>query len=599
MSDKPSDRRPRPDDKPYGAGTDILVLALVTLLAGGWYLLTARYYIQPSQLVELALWTASFIVGTFIFFTIRLKKAKTPEEKSPSVSLWIKPETDQKHVKQARLEKGIVLGYDRNKRPFVWTDGDRSLQSIIVGMTGAGKTTVQANIITQDIYRDVPVIIIDGKGDLEFYDLIISHALRARRLHQFKIIAPARPDISSFYNPFWGSEKEFLSRAEMVFGAFGVRHEFFGQHQRTYLLCLAHILWRTGKYFNFRDLLIMAKDKVVQQEQIEIAERNSAGLPAKQKENLRAAVHELQQLWEDRDHLAKVQGLIDQLLPFIQHEDLEAITGSYSQIVNPQLAIDNNLILYVSLNLNKKSEPLKILGRIILQDLQYIIGEKYEDEVQRSRAGRPFVSVILDEFASFTYLNFAHIMATARGSNTGFLLSLQTDWQLRRADAHLGHGFMEEVLSHANNKIMLRNRHYASAERFVREAARFPKQRYTWSVEKSSLLGFEQAPALLTKGTMSDVGAATADPNLLAHILQMPTGHMDVLITSHTRGSVHEHLVVRTPEKLPSQAGWRPLPPIRLPEGIDPEHGAYLKLRSNVLNFDQRRRHKVIINPDT
>src|SRR5258708_38590990 len=43
---------------------------------------------------------------------------------------------------------------------------------------------------------------------------------------------------------------------------------------------------------------------------------------------------------------------------------------------------------------------------MLLQNLQLVIGKRYESEAHRRRANRPILSVVLDEFAPFGYRNF-------------------------------------------------------------------------------------------------------------------------------------------------------------------------------------------------
>src|SRR5438876_462843 len=85
----------------------------------------------------------------------------------------------------------------------------------VVLMTGTGKTTLLRNIISQDLARVVgapeephriPMVIFDGKGDLEFFQDLLPHVHRAGRLHQLKLLNPARPDLSVRYNPFQCSD---------------------------------------------------------------------------------------------------------------------------------------------------------------------------------------------------------------------------------------------------------------------------------------------------------------------------------------------------------------------------------------------------------
>src|SRR5712691_5399022 len=98
---------------------------------------------------------------------------------------------------------------------------------------------------------------------------------------------------------------------------------------------------------------------------------------------------------------------------------MSLITGPYEDLITLEEVIDNEQILFISLNTMKDSKPIEALGRILLQNLQYIIGKRYEDQRRR---GLPMVSVILDEFAPCAYPGFARTVQMARGSNTAFCL---------------------------------------------------------------------------------------------------------------------------------------------------------------------------------
>ena len=104
---------------------------------------------------------------------------------------------------------------------------------------------------------------------------------------------------------------------------------------------------------------------------------------------------------------------------------------------------------------------------MLLQNLQLVVGKRYESEAERRRQNRPMFSVVLDEFAPFGYRNFAQILQTARGTNTAFLFSMQSLPQLMQ----VGRGFKEDVTSAPNTTMMLRTRDEETAEYFIRASA--------------------------------------------------------------------------------------------------------------------------------
>ena len=121
---------------------------------------------------------------------------------------------------------------------------------VVVGMTGSGKTTLLRNIITQDLTRRVgpaqdchkiPMVIFDGKGDLDFFYELLPHINRAGRLGDLRLINPARPDLSCLYNPFHTTDENYMAQVNMVFGSFNLHDEFFAKHQLNYQIGRAHV----------------------------------------------------------------------------------------------------------------------------------------------------------------------------------------------------------------------------------------------------------------------------------------------------------------------------------------------------------------------
>src|SRR5260370_20688777 len=137
------------------------------------------------------------------------------------------------------------------------------------------------------------------------------------------------------------------------------------------------------------------------------------------------SVRNLLQSLDDRERVQKIQGLLNELMTFTE-DDLSVITNAYEDLLTLDEVIDQEQILFMSLNTNKNSKAVTALGRMLLQNLQLIVGQRYLNEQERRRHGRPMVSVILDEFSPLAYPNFAQILQTPPGSNIALLFSLQS-----------------------------------------------------------------------------------------------------------------------------------------------------------------------------
>src|SRR6266850_2787910 len=285
----------------------VLGFGLIALLL---YLAVARYHIRKEQLVEAGLYlfviAAAVIAPVLRKFTTRGKRNKRPPFVIPA-------RKDERAIESAWNQNAVLLGYDMDETPWLWPDEVRVMQGIVLGMTGSGKTTLLKNIITQDIARfvgppedrhHIPMVIFDGKGDMEFFYSILPHIHHAGRLSQLRVLNPARPDVSVRYNPFHCSDEDYMPVVNMVFGSFNLHDEFFGKHQLNYLADIVRVLVYTGLKFNFYDVLVMAIDEQVLREQVAKASRQleqGVNVSMQRKLNFAMSVKNLYQSFQDRE----------------------------------------------------------------------------------------------------------------------------------------------------------------------------------------------------------------------------------------------------------------------------------------------------------
>src|SRR6266576_2611120 len=541
-----------PREQPPLAETYEVVVAAL-LLAGGWlawYIARERYHFTGRQVAELACYlfiamTALYTAG-YLLLIARLRR----ERGWPHPPLAVPPNRDESATQEAWTQDAVVLGYDVHGKPWLWPDRVRVMQGIVLGMTGSGKTTLLRNIITQDLCRvvgppedrhHIPMVIFDGKGDMEFFDSLLPHIHHAGRLNQLRVLNPARPDVSVRYNPFHCSDEDYMPVVNMVFGSFNLHDEFFGEHQLNYLADIVRVLVYTGLKFNFYDVLVMAIDEQVLREQVTKASRHieqDTGITTQRKLNFEMSVKNLYQSFQDRERVPKIQGLLNECMTFLDDE-LSVITGPYEDLLSIDDVIDQELILFVTLNINKNTEPVRALGKMLLQNLQLVVGKRYESQEERKRENRPILSVVLDEFAPFGYRNFAQILQTARGTNTAFLFSMQSLPQLLQ----VGKGFKEDVTSAPNTKISMRTQDEETAKFFIRASAEHTVMKRTVSLVREQVFGWERFERG-TSGSEREEREYRAEDE---RIKNLPKGQLQILMTDDTEGTLHRHLHVRTP----------------------------------------------------
>lgn len=526
-----------------------LSVVAVIVLALGYCILTMRFHIRLAQLIELSLYTLySLVAGASViwhFVTLRRRR----ETNWPHPPLFISQAKDRKAVAAAYNQNSIVLGYNVHGEPWFWPDATRVMQSIVFGATGSGKTTLLKNIITQDVFRwvgpaddqhRIPMLIFDGKADKEFLSDLLPAIETSGRMHDLRVLDPSRSDISVRYNPFFSEHGLYQEHANFVFDSFDLKEDFFHGHQATYLNDLVRVLAHRRKRFNIYDVLVLALDPRVLHEQIAVARScldAEVGLNQQQRLNFEMSVRNLQQSFQDRERVPKIQGLLNELMTFLG-DDLSLITGAYDDLLSLDEVIDKELILFISLNTNKNPKAVTALGRMLLQNLQLILGKRYENAPERCRENCPMVSVILDEFAPFAYSNFAQILQTARGTNTSFLFALQSLPQLLK----VGRGFKDDVSSAPNSTMVLHTRDEETTQYFLKGSARVRQKRRTLTVQRTGI--FEEKYEPIGFGSETDIKDTRAQDE---HIKNLPVGQMEILMTDQVQGTLHSHLHVRRP----------------------------------------------------
>jgi len=225
-------------------------------------------------------------------------------------------------------------------------------------------------------------------------------------------------------------------------------------------------LYYSGQRFNINDILVIAYDVSKLKSQVQIAMANMDRLAASPEERraLSMSVHNLAATFDDKERVPKIQGLINHLMTFTPKE-MARITGAYENVVTMDEVIDQRLIFYLCLNTSINKTAVKSLGRILLQNLQLMIGRRYSNSSFGTE--HPFVSVILDEFAPFAYEDFAQIINQARGTNVAFLFALQNQSQLLQ----VGESFCSDLSSSPNTTFMLRTLHDPTSKMFLESSS--------------------------------------------------------------------------------------------------------------------------------
>jgi hypothetical protein len=564
----------------------VLVLLGCAVMAFCWYVAISRLHLRNEQCLEIFMdFAVLFFGGGLVIAQLAGRRTKR-EENWPHPPVSVSGARDRSVARNANDNASTLLGYNVHREPWLWSDDVRMKHGIVVGGTGVGKSTFLENIIAQDLgrtfgNRKMPMIIFDGKGERDFLDRLLPHIEAAGRLQDLRVLDPTHPSESARYNPFYALDDAYQEHVNFIFRSFGLREDFFKGHQEAYLSDLVRILQYTGKLFNVYDVLVMAMDENVLQEQIGVAKARLGTLPgisAQQRLNFEMSVRMLQRSLSDRERVEKIQGLLNELLSFLEDE-LSIVTGSYQDLLTLDDVFEKDLILFVSLNTNRNQRAVEALGKILLQNIQLMVGKRYARASTDRQADEPMLSVILDEFAPFAYPGFTQVLQTARGARVSFLFSFQSLPQLQR----VSQAFSDEVSSAPGTKMIMNVSEENTAQWFLKASAKIATKRRSLSVRRTGI--FSTKYTEIGMGSESEIKETRAREE---HIKNLPVGQMEILMVDSREGTRYSHLHVRRAPSFRIE-GLAPRLYPKMNSHLDPEVGVNLRFQE-VENRKQRRR---------
>ena len=135
-----------------------------------------------------------YLVVTLIFVKMIKKHSKTN-----NINTFKGEMNHIKKEKVAKAEKeGIYLGLSGKKKIYM---KENAKNIYVCGTTGAGKTVTLSNFIKYGVDNDIPLLIVDGKGDTN-EDSILDIITKLKGNKKLYVIDLNNPERSNKYNPF-------------------------------------------------------------------------------------------------------------------------------------------------------------------------------------------------------------------------------------------------------------------------------------------------------------------------------------------------------------------------------------------------------------
>lgn len=365
------------------------------------------------------------------------------------------------------------LGFGKNKTDFIeiagvrLTDDDRMRHTHILGGTGTGKSVLIEHLIYRDLARGYGMIIIDAKGERDFYERIKAYCKRIGRENDLKYLSASHIEESVRWNPCrLGNESELQSK---FFCSAKYENSFYAK------ACELALLHAFNKIGSKKELTL--KDLADELDQISNHGKD---------ENLKGLHFDIQNLssgeWAPILGTGKKEGNQDEV-------SLLDLTRK-------------NEILFLDLPTEGKAVQSARIGALVLQEITLLSGMRKRNPGIRSN--KPF-SVFVDEFDAFATDPFITFLNKGRSSELMIHLAHQTLSDLRKVSPT----FEGQLMGNINNRFIFRVDVSEDAEKLSKLFGTQTVSKQTYQTDGGSTTG---------KGSARDVQEFRIHPDLIKEL---------------------------------------------------------------------------------
>lgn len=280
----------------------------------------------------------------------------------------------------------------------------------VIAPTGAGKSTTLARWALSDIAAERSLFLVEPKGDL--VTDILSRLPRSHRSN-VRIIEPGEAGPVVGFNPLAGRREDAERRADSLMNLF---RELFG----------------SGIGPRSADILLHALTAICRLDDGTLTDVPVFLTNATFRRRVLADVSDPLVLapwaaWFDGlsedERIRVVMPLLNKIRAFTSRSAVRRLLGQPKPLFNLDDLFRGPAVVLVNLNVGTIGpETARLLGSLLLGQLAVAIQRQAAVPAHQRRP----VSVVVDEWQNFTAgMDFADMLATARGMNTGFTLAHQ------------------------------------------------------------------------------------------------------------------------------------------------------------------------------
>ena len=419
-------------------------------------------------------------------------------------------------------EREIVLGADQRGRPARIAETELAAHTLVLGASGAGKTTTLLRVVTELITRGRPVVAIDMKGSPTFADALEQAATAAGR--PFRRWSPDGPEQ---WNPLGHGNPTELKDKLIATERFTEPH-----YQRAAERYVQTVL------------------QVLHESRPERAARLSEVVELMDPQRLRGTSRSLSPTLRDRiqdylagltpDQLSAIRGLQTRLA-ILTESHTGRFLGADPQGAQPtphpggeidlRRALSGDEVVLFSLNSSTYGKLAAQLGTLAVQDLVCAAGHRLTDQSVRRRS--PHAFVVIDEVSVLGGDHVLALFARGREAGLGVLAATQELADFDRA----ARGLRDQILGNTAVKLVHRQEVPSSAQTIAQLAGTEKVWDETQGIGGPFLTGYRTG-----RGTRRRIEQFIVDPN---EIKALGTG--DAVLISKLRGEKARTIRVNRP----------------------------------------------------
>jgi conjugal transfer pilus assembly protein TraD len=373
-------------------------------------------------------------------------------------SVWLSDKKIQKQLNKitsSASPQGSILGVNKaTGEPVELTDAAANLHTLVVGTTGCGKTTLLCNIIESVILRGLPLIYVDGKGDLELANRVKSFAEKnGRKCYLFSMVGE-----SVAYNPL--ATGGITSKKDRIIELREWSEDHYRKIAEGYLQDVLSIL----QHFNVQiDLVTLANYLNVNNLWDLVREHGDESMNSK-----------IASLAEKKKDIASLVAEIENMA---NSEIGHLFNCSGKASLHLSKALEENAVIYFCLQPLAFPAYAECLGKLIINDLKSLAASQLRLTEKKK------IYAIFDEFSVFSGEQVINLINQGRSAGIHAVLSTQSLSDISKKG---GDDLVDQVINNCNNYIIMRQNSHNGSEMLANIVGTVRSYQITSQVSNSS-----------------------------------------------------------------------------------------------------------------